>query len=89
MAYSIINPENFLSNGVFLEAIFLEKADGYDWEECRDKQVLVRGCNSAIIPPWAFMYLTGKLAPIARSVRFGNEHDNIVVFRINKDDQHV
>jgi hypothetical protein len=81
MAFSIVDPEQFLSEGVFREEKFLEKADSFDWAQFKSKQVLVRGCSSAIFPPWAFMYLTGKLAVSARTVRFGNEHDNIVVFR--------
>jgi hypothetical protein len=89
MTYSILDPENLLSNGVFLEAVFLEKASQFNWEQYRGKQVLVRGCNSAIIPPWAFMYISGKLSAVAKSVRYGNEHDHIVVFRSSADNKDV
>ena len=85
MPFSIIDPEQFLTDGVFREGTFLEKAERFDWEEHKDKQVLVRGCSSAVIPPWAFMYITGRLSAVAKSVRFGNEHDNIVVFRNTKE----
>ncbi len=85
MPFSVLNPEDLLENGVFKEEAFLEKADNFDWSKFESKQVLVRGCNSALIPPWAFMYITGKLAPLAKNVRFGNEHDNLVVFRKKKD----
>jgi hypothetical protein len=33
------------------------------------------------------MYLTGRLAGVAKSVRFGNEHDNIVVYRAKGTDE--
>ncbi len=89
MTYSIIDPEHFLSDGVFFEEKFLEKAEKFDWEQYRNKQVLVRGCNSAIIPPWAFMYISGKLAARAKTVRYGNEHDNIVVYRASDDHKEV
>ena len=81
MAFDIVDPTDFLDNGLFLEQKFLAKADEHDWAGYRDKKVLVRGCQSAIVPPWAYMLITGRLAPFARSVRFGNEHDNMVVFR--------
>ena len=74
-----------LENGVFKEEAFLENAENFDWSQFENKQVLVRGCSSALIPPWAFMYITGKLAPMAKNVRFGNEHDNLVVFRKKKN----
>jgi len=89
MAHSILDPENFLSDGIFKEAIFLEKALKFDWEQYRGKQVLVRGCNSAIIPPWAFMYISAKLSVLSKTVRYGNEHDNIVVFRESVDNKDV
>ena len=81
MALLILDPEEFLTGGVLREDEFLQKAKQYDWEKFRDTPVLVRGCRSTIIPPWVYMYMTGCLAGIARSVRFGNEHDNIVVYR--------
>ena len=85
MPFSVLDPEDLLENGVFKEAAFLEKADKFDWLQFENKQVLVRGCSSALIPPWAFMLITGKLAHLAKNVRFGNEHVNLVVFRKKKD----
>ena len=89
MPYSIVEPDQFLSDGIFLEGIFLDKIEKFNWAQYRQKQVLVRGCSSAIFPPWAFMHITGKLAPLAKSIRYGNEHDNIVVFRANSEKQEV
>ncbi len=84
MAFEVIDPEVFLTEGVFRESDFLERADAVDWAKYDGKKVLVRGCHGSLIPPWAFMYFTGKLAPYARSVRYGNEHDNVVIFRSGK-----
>ena len=84
MPYVIVDPADFLSEGAFFENKFVENIDRHDWNSYEDKQVLVRGCTSAIIPPWAYMILTSRLSPVAKSVRFGNEHDNIVVYRRKK-----
>ncbi len=81
MAYEIVDPAELLTDGAFFEDQFIESADRYDWEKYRDKTVLVRGCTSTLIPPWAYMLITGRLSSRAKSVRFGNEHDNIVVYR--------
>lgn len=83
MAFEVLDPGDFLDNGLFLEDFFFDSAKKHDWLKYEKKKVLVRGC-STIIPPWAYMYITGKLAPLAKSVRFGNEHDNVVVFRSAK-----
>lgn len=85
MTFDVLDPKDFLSDGMFMEDAFLAKADSYDWAQFSGKKVLVRGCSVAIIPPWVFMYFTGKLAPYAQSVRYGNEHDNVVVFRVPRD----
>jgi len=84
MPFQILSPEEFLSGGVLREDEFLQKARQFNWEKFRDTPVLVRGCESTIIPPWVYMYLTGCLAGVARSIRFGNEHDNIVVYRASE-----
>ena len=81
MAYEIVDPAELMTDGAFFENDFINNADRYDWEKFRDKTVLVRGCTSTLVPPWAYMLITGRLSSRAKSVRFGNEHDNIVVYR--------
>lgn len=89
MTYEIIDPAEFLKDGIFSEDYFLQKASDYNWSRFHGKKVLVRGCSSAIIPPWVYMYITGRLAAGAGTVRFGNEHDNIVVFRAPNGQKNV
>jgi hypothetical protein len=84
MAYEIVDPADLLVDGAFFEDKFIRKADSYDWNRFKDRPVLVRGCGSKLIPPWAYMLITSRLVGIAKSVRYGNEHDNIVVFRNDK-----
>ena len=81
MSSSVVDPEDFLADGILVQQEFLDRADNYDWSRFQDQKALVRGCASAIIPPWVYMYITGKLSGLSKSVRFGNEHDNIVVYR--------
>ncbi len=84
MNFTIIDINDLLNNGIFKENDFLEQTDQVDWTLYKDKNMLIRGCASSIIPPWAYMILTGKLAAIAKSIRFGNEHDHIVILRNKK-----
>jgi len=81
MAFEILDPQAFTDDGLFAEDRFLERAESHDWARFADKNVLVRGCGGAPVPPWAFMHLTARLVGLARSVRYGNEHDNVVVYR--------
>jgi hypothetical protein len=86
MASSVVDPAVFLEDGVFREGTFIEKIKGLTWEQYRNQNVLVRGC-STIIPPWAYMYIAARLAHVAKAVRYGNEHDNVVVYRATLDEQ--
>jgi hypothetical protein len=79
--YVIVQPAQFLSAEIFRQDDFLDGVGRHDWEQYRDRKVLVRGCGDVITPPWALMVIASRLVGIARSVRYGNEHDNVVVHR--------
>ncbi len=84
MTYEVVEPDQFTEGGMFRQDVFIRKIDAFDWSKFSGKKVLVRGCGSMIIPPWAYMLITARLQSYAKSIRYGNEHDHIVVFR-NRD----
>lgn len=86
MAYSIVDPQEFAVDGMFREADFKRIVEEYDWARFSGKSVLIKGCGDIIVPPWAYMVITARLVTIARAVRFGNEHDNALIFRLPKQD---
>lgn len=86
MSQHVIAPEQFLTQEVFRQDDFLAALERHDFTRYQDAQVLIRGCTSTIIPPWALMSITAKLVPIAKTIRFGNEHDHVVIYR-NSDNQ--
>ncbi len=70
----------FMTGDKVTESDFFEKVNRFEWDKFRDKAVLVRGCRTAIIPPWAFMAVASRLAQTARRVRYGSEHSSVTVF---------
>lgn len=86
MAYRVIDPQQFTVDEMFREADFIRLIDEFDWTQLKEKAVLVRGCGEIIFPPWAFMTITARAVPYAKSIRYGNEHDNAVVFRRPRKD---
>jgi len=72
----------FADGGMIREKTFFEKIQAHDWRSYADKIVLVRGCGDIPIPPWAFMVIAARLAGVAKQVRYGNEHSNIIVSRL-------
>ncbi|MFC1475030.1 DUF2480 family protein [Candidatus Zixiibacteriota bacterium] len=81
MSFEIVDITDILDNNMFTEQKFLDSVNNHNWGKYQDKKVLVRGCASRIIPPWAYMIISVKLFPVVKSIRFGNEHDNIIVYR--------
>lgn len=80
----IIDLANFVEGGLLREEDFRLQVENYDWNALQNKVVLIRGCGEIIIPPWAYMLIVGQLSGIAKTVRFGNEHSNLVVYRRKK-----
>lgn len=80
MNYEIVDPKEFIRGEMFREDDFLQQANAFEWGRFAGKMVLVRGC-STLVPPWIYMLITARLSPFAKSIRYGNEHDNVVVFR--------
>jgi len=76
----ILDLSIFMTGGMVTESDFFAKINGFDWEKFRGKSVLVRGCGTAIVPPWAFMVVASRLAQTARRVRYGSEHSSVAVY---------
>ena len=77
----ILDMTIFMDHGIVSETVFFDKVESFDWERLRDKRVLVKGCGTTIIPPWAFMVVTARLSQFAKTIAYGNEHSAISIFR--------
>ena len=67
----LVDPLEFVPGGVFREKEFREKISAHDWARYQGKPVLLQGCSSVILPVWAFLVITSKLVPVAKSVSYG------------------
>jgi len=75
----------FMEGDIVMESKFFEKVNAFDWESFRDQRVLVQGCGTTAIPPWAFMAVASRLAPIAKVIKYGNDHSSVAVYRRPKE----
>jgi Protein of unknown function (DUF2480) len=85
VALEIVDIKSFIDGDLLVESEFLQNIEGRDWSQFQDKMVLIRGCSDIIIPTWAYMSVTAKLAGFAKSIRYGNEHSNLVIYRRPKE----
>ncbi len=65
--------KNNLYEGLILrEKEFRTYLKERDWSEFEGKHVAIYCSSDAIIPRWAYMLLTTKIAPYARTIYYGN-----------------
>lgn len=64
--------ENLWQKIALKEKDFREFVKHHDWSAYQDKYVAIYCSVDAIVPTWAYMLLTTKLAPFAKKVVFGN-----------------
>jgi len=76
----VIDPIDFVKDKMFREADFRGAIDAFDWSRFHGKPVLIRGCSEVPIPTWAYLVLTAQLAPLAKSISFGEVRRPIPVF---------
>ncbi|MFP7658290.1 MULTISPECIES: DUF2480 family protein [Chryseobacterium] len=65
-----------------LEVILMHNAiQTYDFDDLRDKRVLVKGCSDKEIPENAYVELVEQLKPIVKSLMFGEACSNVPILK--------
>lgn len=72
----VVGDEKTLINTLIVKAI----AD-FKGEEYTDKRVVVKGCGDLAIPETAFLEVTNKLRPFAKSIMYGEPCSTVPVFK--------
>ncbi len=69
----------------YLSHYYQQMIAGKTWEEYRDLPVVIKGCGSKPVPPSAYMHITARLMPVARSVMYGEACSTVPVSKRKKD----
>lgn len=67
---------HFLENTLFNDAI-----SNMNMEEYRDKRVIVKGCSDLQVPVNAYVEITNKLLPLAKSIMYGEACSNVPIYK--------
>lgn len=52
-----------------------------DWTAYQGKRVVVKGCGDRPVPPGAYLEITSKLVPVAKSVMYGEPCSTVPIFK--------
>jgi Protein of unknown function (DUF2480) len=61
--------------------LFLEKLNALNMEPFTDKKVVVKGCGDLPIGEFAYMEITKKLLPVAKSIMYGEPCSTVPIFK--------
>ena len=74
--FEIIDLKNWLKDEfILIESDFREKIKSFNWEDLKDKTVLIQCSNDAIIPHWAYLLISSKLTEFKIKNFIGNQNE--------------
>ena len=64
-----------------VNTIFIKNISAVHGEDYTDKRVIVKGCGDVQVPETAYLEITNKLRPYAKSIMYGEACSNVPVFK--------
>lgn len=64
-----------------LRTILLKNMESIDGSEYTDKRVVVKGCGEVNIPEMAYVEITNKLRPFAKSIMYGEPCSTVPIYK--------
>lgn len=61
--------------------LFIQAIDALDGDAFKDGKIVVKGCSKESVPLAAYIHLTAKLQPIAKSLFFGEPCSTVPLFK--------
>lgn len=61
--------------------LFYDSLAGIDWEQYRDKKMIIKGCSKVEVPLSAYVEVTNHLRSIAGSIMFGEPCSTVPLFK--------
>lgn len=63
------------------QQLFVQKIEAIDTEPFVDKKIVVKGCGDVPIGEFAYLAITKKLMPVARSLMYGEPCSTVPIFK--------
>jgi Protein of unknown function (DUF2480) len=77
----IANEIVFGNENKLIEEILLKRINSLDASIYNDKRVVVKGCGDIKIPETAYLQITNKLRPFAKSIMYGEPCSTVPIYK--------
>jgi hypothetical protein len=67
--------------GLLETVLFIKGISSVDLEQYRDQRIVLKGCGDIPVPVSAYVELTKKLTPIAKSLMFGEPCSTVPIYK--------
>lgn len=64
-----------------ISQVMNKNIDRIDFSMYADKRVVVKGCGEIPVPESAYVYITGKLRPFAKSIMYGEPCSTVPIYK--------
>jgi hypothetical protein len=61
--------------------LFLKEIEKADFEQYRDQRIVLKGCGDTPVPVSAYVELTRRLTPIAKSLMYGEPCSTVPIYK--------
>ena len=65
----------------YYRSYFMRRLDSLDTEQYRDQRLVIKGCSDHPVPPAAYLEITRKLQPLAKSIMYGEPCITVPVYK--------
>ncbi len=62
-------------------SIYQSVIEGLDVSAYRDKPVIIKGCSNKPVPQNAYLFITGKLLPVAKRIMYGEACSSVPLYK--------
>jgi len=76
--------DDFVDGGIIREKSFRQKVAEMDFERYRNQKVIIKGCADVVVPTWAYLILTARLAQVAEKLYYGEPRYAVKIFNRNE-----
>lgn len=65
----------------FLRHALYQRLDEIDYEQYEDKRLVIKGCGDEPVPASAYLEITRRLQPIAKSIMYGEPCSTVPIYK--------